>query len=62
MDGLVRPICTDPKNKLLEHEQALVEARLDYYYEENWTHIIISIMQMKNPLVANAHILSSIST
>ena len=62
MEGLVRGVCEDGNQPLNAHEKRLVEAKLDDYYEKNWTHVIISILQMKNPLVANAHTLSALST
>ena len=63
MDGMIRSSCSDLKmSKLTEHETNLVNAELDHYYEENWSNVIIEIMKVKNPLVANAHLLSSLST
>jgi len=62
MENLIRPGCADGKTPLSQHEKRLLDAKLDSYYEDNWSHIIVSILQMKNPLVANAHTLSALST
>ena len=46
---------------MTDHEKGLVKANLEHYYEKNWSSVIVSIMQFKNPLVANAHAISSAS-
>ena len=38
-----------------------MKAHLDHYYEANWSHVIIAIMGYKNPLVANAHAITSMT-
>ena len=38
-----------------------VEARKSKYYAENWSLIIMRILRYKNPLVANAHLLTSMT-
>ena len=62
-DNLVRLDCGEPINDPFnEHEKRLVVAKLETYYEANWSSVIMAIMQFKNPLVANAHTLTSLST
>ena len=46
---------------LKENEQNLVKVRLLDYYETSWSSVIVNIMKFKNPLVANAHALTTIS-
>lgn len=63
LDGLVRSVCGPPGNvPLKEHEQRLVDAKLAVHYEENWSSSILACTGYKNPLVANAHSVTSLST
>lgn len=43
MDQTLDPKNADPKYIRTEHEKRIISAELDYYYEANWTHVIISI-------------------
>ena len=61
-DELIRKECGHPTNKPLnDHEKKIIQAKLDHYYEKNWSSVIIAVMEFKNPCVANAHTLTSIS-
>ena len=42
-----------------EKKQKIIDARADQYYKENWSTVIMDILRYKNPLVANAHLLTS---
>ena len=44
------------------HEKSQVAAKLKTYYETSWSSVILNIMRFKNPLVANAHALTAISS
>ena len=59
---MIRQVCGEPyKEKLFKGEQDKFEARMEDYYETEWSSVIMSIMQYRNPLVANAHTLTSMS-
>ena len=59
---MIRAVCGDPyREKLFKIEQDKVDVRMDDYYEAKWSSVIMSIMQYRSPLVANAHALTSIS-
>lgn len=45
-----------------ERSRKIVEARKLIYYEENWSKLIMKLLKYKNPLVANAHKLTSITS
>ena len=34
---------------------------MEKYYNENWSKVIMKIMRYKNPLIANAHMMTSIT-
>ena len=34
---------------------------MEKYYKENWSKVIMKIMRYKNPLIANAHMMTSIT-
>lgn len=38
-----------------------VEDRKNQYYHQNWAKLIMKIVRFKNPLVANAHMLTNIT-
>ena len=60
--GIVRPECGEPKKApLTDHEKKLVEAKLVVYYEQNWHSVIMQIIGYKNPLIVNAHKMTSLS-
>lgn len=60
--NMIRPDCGEPVNaKLTEHEKGLVQAELNHYYDSHWSSVIMDIMQFKNPLVANAHAMTSLT-
>ena len=40
----------------------IIANRKQQYYEENWSTMIMKLLRYKNPLVANAHKLTSITT
>ena len=61
-DGLVRAECALPGRSLKEYEQSLVKAKLAVHYEENWSSTILACTGYKNPMVANAHSVTSLST
>lgn len=62
IDGLIRVNCGEPVNDpFSKHEKNLIDAKLDIYYETEWSSVIMGIMQYKNPLVANAHALTALS-
>ena len=44
-----------------EKKQALIDARKELYYRENWKTVIMVILRFKNPLVANAHQMTQIT-
>lgn len=50
----------NPK-ELTEEQKKLLDGRKNRYYEENWSKMILKIMRFRNPLVANAHTLTSIT-
>ena len=61
--GVVREECDEPFNKPLnEYEKGQVNSKLTDYYETSWSSVIIKIMQFKNPLVANAHALTTLTS
>ncbi len=43
---------------LEEREIKIVEARTQKYYEETWSQVIMKILRYKNPLIANAHMIT----
>ena len=45
-----------------EKAQKIVAARKQQYYEENWSTLIMRVLRYKNPLVANAHKLTSVTS
>ena len=54
--GHCRAVCGDPyREPLKEQEQHMVDLRLEEFYENYWSSVIMSIMEYKQPLVANAH-------
>ena len=61
-DGLIRQECENDRSRMTAHDKKLVSAKLDHFYETHWSSVIMSIMQYKNPLVANAHALTTLST
>ena len=60
--GLIRPECGLPHNApMKDFEKSKIDTKLKDYYDNNWSSVIINILNFKNPLVANAHALTSIS-
>lgn len=63
VQGLIRPECGPPYNKpMKDHEKSKIDSKLKDYYDQNWSSVILNIMKFKNPLVANAHALTTISS
>ena len=61
-EGIIRKVCGPPENQeLAEQEKQFLDQQINQYYKENWSHIILTIMRYKNPLVANVNQISSIS-
>ena len=42
-----------------DKKQKIIDARTDQYYKDHWSTVIMDILRFKNPLVANAHMLTS---
>ena len=40
----------------------MVDLRLEEFYENYWSSVIMTIMEYKQPLVANAHTITNAST
>ena len=39
----------------------VIDKRIQEYYHVNWQKVILNIMRYKNPLIANAHLMTSLT-
>lgn len=62
IDGLIRQQCAQlTREQLNANEQQKYETWMQAYYEAQWSSVIMAIMRYRNPLVANAHTLTTLS-
>ena len=58
---IVRPHAINLE-QLDEKNQKIVDDRRQEYYEKNWSKVIMRIMRYKNPLIANVHMMTQLTT